>query len=80
MTEETLVFPDKDDIDLLRKVMQAIEEKHPGRFNDAQKLEAFTKTCERYDDSLPLERFLKRAIINCVWDRPIIDKDILARN
>ena len=80
MSVEHLVFPDKEDIDLLRAVMRAIEEKHPGRFNDAQKVEAFTKTCDQYDDSLPLERFIKRAIINCVWDRPIIDKDILARD
>ncbi len=72
MVAEQMIFPDKNDTQLLQAVMQAIEEQYPARFSDVQKKDAFVATCQYYDDALTQKRFIKRAVMTCFWNRPLI--------
>ncbi|KAF1076708.1 hypothetical protein [Halodesulfovibrio sp. MK-HDV] len=74
MTEET-VWPDKTDTDLWEEVRAAIIEKHGDRFDDAHMRKAFDLTCDHFEDYVSRSRFFKKALMNCVWERPIISKE-----
>lgn len=65
------VYPDIRDDDLWLHVRSDLEMHYEGRFNLDQMRQAFEKTCEAFDDYLPLERFMKRVRVNCVWNRRI---------
>lgn len=74
MTDDK-VWPDKTDTDLWEEVRAAIIEKHGDRFDDEQMRKAFDITCEQFEDYVPRARFIKKALMNCVWERPLITKE-----
>ena len=65
------VYPDISDDDLWLHILADLDAFYGDRFNLDQKRQAFTKTCEAFDDCVPLERFTKRVRVNCVWNRRI---------
>ncbi|AAS97752.1 hypothetical protein [Nitratidesulfovibrio vulgaris] len=65
------VYPDISDDDLWLHILADLDAFYGDRFNLDQKRQAFTKTCEAFDDYVPLERFTKRVRVNCVWNRRI---------
>ena len=69
------VWPDKTDTDLWEEVREAMVKKHGDRFTDDQMRKAFEATCEYYEDYVSRTLFFKKALINCVWERPLITKE-----
>ena len=74
MSEET-VWPDVTDTDLWEEVRSAMLAKHGKRFTEEQMRTAFEATCAYYDDYVSRRLFFKKALINCVWERPLITKE-----
>lgn len=74
MSEE-MVWPDKTDTDLWEEVRAAMLEKYGDRFDETHMRKAFDLTCEHFEDYVLKKRFVKKALMNCVWERPIISKE-----
>lgn len=71
------VWPDKEDGDLWETVFKDMEAAYPGRFTVAYVRDAFERTCDKYDDYVPLDRFIKKVRMVCLWERPLVPKEIL---
>ena len=69
------VWPDKTDTDLWEEARAAMVEKYGDRFDEKQMRKAFDIACEQFEDYVPRSRFFKKALMNCVWERPLLTKE-----
>ncbi|WP_174406868.1 hypothetical protein [Desulfovibrio subterraneus] len=71
------VWPDITDDDLWLAVQADIEAQYPGRFTMEYVRDAFERTCAKYDNYVPLDRFMKKVRMVCLWERPLVPHKIL---
>ncbi len=71
------VWPDKDDTDLWKQVLEDINAQYPDRFTEAYVRDAFERTCAKFDDYVVRDRFIKKVKMVCLWERPLVPREIL---
>ncbi len=75
--QDEKIWPDTTDDDLWAAARADIEAKYPGRFSEEYIRDAFERTCAKFDDYVPLSRFLKKLRMVCLWERPLVPDEIL---